>query len=113
MKKSIEGRINSALVDRLKAIAVDLADQGYDNPMDTAIENALATHFGICPECGFEIYKKGSPGTLDICDYCRKDFGLSGKDENGDNCSCVHCGKSMWSQCCPECRAVLPEAMWN
>ena len=62
----------------------------------------------MCPNCGNEYIDP-----VDICDSCGKDFGMSGKDANGDGCTCVHCGENMWSQCCPACRNELPEELWN
>lgn len=60
----------------------------------------------ICPNCEKEV----AGNNLDICDDCGKDFGIGG---NENNTACIHCGKGMWSQCCPFCREVLPEDMWN
>lgn len=43
-----------------------------------------------CPDCKFM-------DTVDICDKCGKNFGLSGQDHNGYNSSCVHCGNNTYT----------------
>ncbi len=45
MKKSIEGRVPGHQVDKLKGMAVNLAQQGEDEPMDKALETVLAAGF--------------------------------------------------------------------
>lgn len=43
-----------------------------------------------CPDCKLM-------GTVDICDTCGEDFGLSGEDGNGYNSTCVHCGNNTYT----------------
>ena len=52
-----------------------------------------------CPHCGAVLT------CVDICDKCGDDFGESGDDGNGYNCTCVSCRKSnLWTTCCSACR---------
>lgn len=57
------------------------------------------------PDCSLTIAKdiralipstKGGE-TIDICDLCGKEFGLSGQDANGFNSTCVHCGNNTYT----------------
>ena len=60
-----------------------------------------------CPACGH------TSAPIDLCDSCGEEFGESGEDANGWNCSCVHCGQNSYSQACARCHKILPEEMWN
>ncbi len=40
---------------------------------------------------------KTDDATVDICDRCGEEFGLSGEDSNGYNSSCVHCGNNTYT----------------
>ena len=33
---------------------------------------------------------------VDICEECGEPFGFSGEDENGYNCTCIHCGNNTY-----------------
>lgn len=63
----------------------------------------------LCPSCGDDPYP-----LIDVCQSCGGDFGDSGQDANGWNCTCVNCRKSnVYDQCCRQCREALPVEMWN
>lgn len=76
---------------------------------DLAVDSVSAGPHLECPECN---HKFNEFEQVDVCQYCEKDFGLSGEDENGFNSSCVHCGENLYTQCCPNCRETLPVEMW-
>jgi hypothetical protein len=70
----------------------------------------MAKHrrYYTCRACGYRIR-----WPVDICAECREDFGESGEDENGVNCTCVHCGSNEYDRCCPKCRQPLKEEEWE
>lgn len=52
-----------------------------------------------CPRC------ERSAEPVDICERCGREFGNSGQDANGWNCTCVHCGNNTYDTQCPCCGA--------
>lgn len=46
--------------------------------------------------------KDVSEESIDICDRCGEEFGLSGEDANGFNSTCVHCGNNTYTTVEPE-----------
>lgn len=63
----------------------------------------------LCQSCGANPYPE-----IDVCKLCGGDFGESGEDGNGYNCTCTSCRKSnSFQQCCKNCREPFPVEMRN